>query len=77
MNDDKIDVNQHRIQKEHDCHELQCAGKRNNADYNKEYKEQSRESLGFFTATCYNKELEKENNDTTALCDKNESYELK
>ena len=48
MYDDKINSNQQRIQQKYDCRELQCTGKMHNADYNKEYKEQSRENFGFF-----------------------------
>ena len=77
MPDDTIESNRPSIQQEHDCRELQCSGKRHNADYNKEYKEQSGKSFGFFTAAGNTKQLEKENNATRALCDKHESYGLK
>ena len=77
MPDDTIESNRPSIQQEHDCRELQCSGKRHNADYNKEYKEQSGKFFGSFTAAGNTKQLEKENNATTALCDKHESYGLK
>ena len=66
---DNIDSNQPIIQQAYDCRELQCAGKRHNVDYNKKYKEKSRERFGFSTAAGNNKQLENENND--------ESYALK
>ena len=64
------------IQKENDCCELQCAGERHTVDCHKECKDKSRESVGSFTAASKTTQLEKENSDTTALCDKHESYGL-
>ena len=47
MPDDNIDPNQPSIQQTYDCRELQCAGKRHNADSNTYCKEKSRERVGF------------------------------
>ena len=69
MPDDNIDSNQPIIQQAYAYRELQCTGKRHNADYNKKYKETSRESFGFSTVAGNNKQLENDNND--------ESYALK
>ena len=63
MPHDNIDSNQPIIQQAYACRELQCTGKRHNADYNKKYKETSRERVGFSTAAGNNKQLENENND--------------
>ena len=47
------------IQQEYDCRELQCAGKRHNADYKEECKDKSRESVRSFTAAGKTTQLEK------------------
>ena len=47
MPDDTIESNRPSIQQKHDYRELQCSGKRHNADYNKEYKVQSGNVLFF------------------------------